>query len=462
VLSFLATLFQVIPDFEAVGTVLDITAGALGIAQAATPTLNGSQPSQFDQTYAQIQQQIATIQQQTQDALTFHQSYVLGDYGLLSTVGHLVGSQIWTLDPEGALSLHRQAFTAWVYQAFLPALWDRWTVQPMGVGFGCNWDADRTFCVPPGSSAATWVPTPPDNGLGMVSWQPDSSVPTTSFDGLLPKQTPCSVDTSNPFETIVPCIFQDLTDHGYGDTLTYLRTTPPATCVYNPGQSAWEYGTCPLGVDLNDVVQWGFNHITCAYEGFVQGAPGCNDGSICEDQFSCLRQQSSPVALGEAQGVGTDKGRVDLTLQVPLEDDLDLRQARVTLGRLIREVGGAEELVSDPGGADVSPRTLTVRPGAKRHKATFKTPGREVPHIQGTLAIDNGQLTVEVHIDRATLDLPQRCDRTTFKTHLHTHLVIDDGQHRPAQVHSTAPWQCVTDRDGDVRRLQWSPEPASR
>jgi hypothetical protein len=142
---------------------------------------------------------------------------------------------------------------------------------------------------------------------------------------------------------------------------------------------------------------------------------------------------------------------------VPLEGELDLRQARVTLARLVREVGGAEELVSGAGGEDVSPRTFAVLPGASRHWARFATPGRKVPHLRGTLAIHRGQLTIRVHIDHATLDVPQRCDRTSLRTHLTTHLVIDDGEHQPAQIRFAAPRHCVTDPDGTVRGLQWSP-----
>jgi hypothetical protein len=453
VLSLLGSLVP-IPELS---TVLNITAGAIGVAQAATPTLSGSQPSQFDQTYAQIQGEIATIQQQTQDALAFHQSYVLGDFGLLSTVGHLVGSQIWTLDPAGALSASRQGFALWVYQSFLPALWDRWAVSAMSTGQDeredCFWPGPSVgeLCVPPGSSVDTFVPTPPDNGLGMASWMAymdDEGDQLANWDGLLPKQTPCSIQFIP--EQVTVCQFTSLGDHGYSDTLTYLRTPVPATCTYNPGQTAWVYGACPLGVSLSELLppigaptSWPFLAIQCAYE----EVPDCPSGAeFCEDSFSCRLQQPSAVATGDAQRVGTDAGRVDLTLQVPLEGNLDLRQARVTLARLVREVGGAEELVSGAGGKE-------VLPGASRDRATFETPAGEVPHIRGTLAIHGGELTVQLDADGGTLDVPQRCDRASLTTPLTTHVVIDDSEHRPAQILSTAPWHCVMDPAGNVRGL---------
>ena len=170
----------------------------------------------------------------------------------------------------------------------------------------------------------------------------------------------------------------------------------------------------PPGVSLNDLLppigaptQWGFRAIACAYE----EVPNCPAGAeFCEDLFSCRLRQPSTVATGDAQGVGTDAGRVNLRLQVPLAGDLDLRQARVTLARLLREVGGAEELGSGPGGEDVSPRTLSVLPGASRNRARFRTPAREVPHILGTLAIHDGQLTVRGEVCLLTTGgLPRNC-----------------------------------------------------
>jgi hypothetical protein len=80
-----------------------------------------------------------------------------------------------------------------------------------------------------------------------------------------------------------------------------------------------------------------------------------------------------------------------------------------------------------------------------------------VPQIRGTLAIHDGELTVQLDADGGTLDVPQRCDRASHRTPLTTHVIIDDGPHRSVQILSTAPWQCVTDPDGNVRGLQWSP-----
>jgi hypothetical protein len=58
------------------------------------------------------------------------------------------------------------------------------------------------------------------------------------------------------------------------------------------------------------------------------------------DSHACWYNQPSAVVTGDARRVGTDAGRFDLTIEVPLEEDLDLREAHVTLARLVREVGG--------------------------------------------------------------------------------------------------------------------------
>jgi len=54
--------------------------------------------------------------------------HVLGDCALLGTVGQLVGSHVWTLEEEGYLSVSRYAFTSWVLQALLPAVWTEFDV----------------------------------------------------------------------------------------------------------------------------------------------------------------------------------------------------------------------------------------------------------------------------------------------------------------------------------------------
>lgn len=41
----------------------------------------------------------------------------------------MVGSQIWTLDRQAALSAGRQGFAVWLYEQFLPAVWERWLVH---------------------------------------------------------------------------------------------------------------------------------------------------------------------------------------------------------------------------------------------------------------------------------------------------------------------------------------------
>ena len=101
---------------------------ALALGEALTPTLTGEEPNQLDQTFAQMRRHVAKLQQQTRDAITAQRRQVLGDYGLLATVGRLVASNIWQLDRQAALSSGRQGFTRSVYEAFIPVLWDRWEV----------------------------------------------------------------------------------------------------------------------------------------------------------------------------------------------------------------------------------------------------------------------------------------------------------------------------------------------
>ena len=91
------------------------------------PSNPSSGGATFDHAFADVQKQIAIIQQNAQDLLAAQQHRVLSDANLLATVGTLVDSQLWTLDTAGALSVSRQQFTLWALQTFLPQVWDRWS-----------------------------------------------------------------------------------------------------------------------------------------------------------------------------------------------------------------------------------------------------------------------------------------------------------------------------------------------
>ncbi|MDQ3874112.1 MAG: hypothetical protein M3322_00980 [Actinomycetota bacterium] len=422
------SLFEGVLDLLALipagGEVFEFTAAALGIAAAATATGSGSEPTEFDHKFAEMETHIATIRQETQDAITAQRHYVLGDYGLLQTVGHLVASQIWRLDTQAALSAGRQGFTHWAYRGLLPVLWDRWAVN------GCKpWQQD--------------VCQPPQNGKGMKSYvsHPDGS---TDFDGLVPRQTPCAQGFT------FHCNFASLESQGYTDALNTLREPVATDCLYDPqAGKSWEYGTCALGVswdelearDSNGFAIWPFRFFSCTQTGI--------------DNSECVRNQPSSLVAGKARGLGTRATSVELAIEEPLRGKIDLRRATVTLVRYLHEgaVTGAGELVNRPGGRDATPHTLR-RTRSSRGRAVFRAPRGRLPRVVATLAVRGGRLHATVRVSGARLDAPKACDRRLKTTHLRTHLVVRAGRDRTVQSLSMAPWRCVRDRTGIVRRLQ--------
>ena len=381
------SLASVIPFIgEELQGVYEVVAAAFGIAAAATATGSGSEPTKFDHKFAEMEAHIATIRQETQDANTAHRHYVLGDYGLLQAVGHLVVAQVWKLDTQAMLSAGRQSFTLWAYNGLLPVLWDRWNVVDCFPGNGGGAPA----CVAP------------QNGDGMKSYTTNDG--STTFDGLVPTQRPCDHLFVNQH-----CVWASLETQGYADALKTLRGAVSTDCMYDPAAGhSWRYGQCTLGLGWPDLEttdssgspRWPFPKRGCTFR---------------VDNQDCYNAQPSSVTSGEVRGIGTRATSVDLAIEEPLAGSLDLSKAKVTLGHLLHEVGGAGELVNGSGGEDLTPRVHTVRRlGA--NTAVFQSPPRAVPQILGTLSIRGGKLRMALRIGGAPLDLRSSAEATASAT----------------------------------------------
>ena len=428
--GILEGIFDILAVIPEIGEVFEVTAGALGIAQAATPEGGGDGPTVFDHTFAQMQQRIATLRQETQDSITAHRHHVLGDYGLLSTVGHLVSSQIWTLDKAAATSAGRQGFTLGVYRSFLPVLWDRWAVDSCDPNQGLS-----TSCYPPA------------NGAGMNSYQSTGS--GFDFDGLVPHQQPCG-----GFYKV--CKWTSLQDQGYADTWVTVTGDVSAECSYDAAAGhSWRYGSCSLGVPVSALFHtpaeaaWPFKSYRCTANGI--------------DVSPCVRAQPTSLVAGAALGGGDSSGRIALVLEQDVGDAVDLRGARVAFHKLLHEggPGGAKELVSHPNGEDVLPRTLRVHRTATRHRAEFGSGGDGALQLRGAISFRQGVLRVTLRVTRLALDGPGLCAGGLNTSHLGGHLRIKDGQGQRIQILALAPWQCLTDRDGTMR-LRYPPQPGRR
>lgn len=256
-----------------VGTVIQIAAGlpipgvshiagvvgtGLALAAATTPVAQGEEPSEFDVSFANLQNKITILQQQIRDSIARQRRRVLSDYGLLGSVGGMYAKGIWTLDSLSSLSAGREGFALTVYRDYLPALWDRWTVTRCAHGVSV-YNCDRP------SRDDLIRQTRVDktgHSTGPQVWD---------FDGILPKQTPCQ-----PFFLLnrqSSCTFKSLDESKFKQTERVLIDQIPDRCKYNPdSESSWTYG-CPLGVSPSVLLapessksEWRFRERNCNWQ----------------------------------------------------------------------------------------------------------------------------------------------------------------------------------------------------
>ena len=85
------------------GNAIQVAADAVNVEVSALAFFSEPPKTVFQHTYAQIQGQIASLQQSGQTNNLAQKHYVLSDYALLSSIGQLTASQVWTVDEAGYL-----------------------------------------------------------------------------------------------------------------------------------------------------------------------------------------------------------------------------------------------------------------------------------------------------------------------------------------------------------------------
>ena len=382
------------------------------------PTNPSSGGATFDHAFADVQKQVAIIQQDAQDLLAAQQHRVLSDANLLTAVGTLVNSQLWTLDTAGALSVSRQQFALWALQSFLPQVWDRWVITR------CTVDTN------PFTTDCNGV-----DGLGGGLWlrTTDAGV---SFTAVLPKQEPCAIQGVNKV-----CEWT----HVPSDTMTTLLFNPiSASCTYQPGTTnSWVYGRCSLGLGF---ANWDVNGILDNKNGW----------SFATRVGSPVPGPEGSITSGEASAVGTPRqGRLKLSAEIPVLDPLDLRTAVLTLDGLLEEINGAGELVNDHTGNDLSPLVLVASRGARATEGEFTTPRGQLPQVTVRLKVDGDMLDVRLQVDRASIQSPGKCAGLSPTTRLQLTLRVDDLVHPPVELITREHWACETNHGGRVTGLHF-------
>ena len=205
---------------------------------AGSPTASSS----FQTTYTGLQDQFATMVSETEKSIAVQSQLIRQDEGLLELVGQLRSRGTWAIDSIGIGSAANQAFAAWVYQALLPTVYDRYHITSCFNGFLTDFPTSSSC------NAPAWGPgVLGTSGQGLAQSFTTIAQPYDATNGV-----PCQSD-------IGPCIFSfppsDLMQQVWG------RVEPE--CSYQPGKAdtAWTFGSCSAGVDAITSIgknTWGF------------------------------------------------------------------------------------------------------------------------------------------------------------------------------------------------------------
>jgi hypothetical protein len=186
---------------------------------------------------------------------------------------------------------------------------------------------------------------------------------------------------------------------------------------------------------------------------FVRAIPMDGTAPMTTDvRFVTVECPPPPLTVsefrGKAEPVGS--GRNDGTLQLSGTvlgvGALDLSTTTLRLRDLLREIGGAGELLRDSFGP-LLPLLLNAGAGSKPKQAIFETS----PSVLGAKAQveikqpdpNKSELTFRIKVEGVVLKAAQLCGSPAGGgTELRTRFTLDDGVHEPVEVSTEQPWQC--------------------
>ncbi len=419
----------------ALGNAIAISSDAVNVETSALAFFSEPPKTVFQHNYAQIQGQIASLQQSGQTNNLAQKHYVLSDYAMLSSIGQLTASQVWTVDEAGYLSANRLAFTTWVYQVFLPLLWAQYQVT------GCGQNNSNTLaCYPPPNGPNMAIYT---NGSG-----PGGSY--VNFTGLLPQASPICVNQCNSPPNGAPQCTNTCNFPAASATTVNILTTPVSPqCTYNPqAGTAWVYANpnanppvagCTLGAApaiFGNQAGWNLPVVPINLQ----------DDTLAIDPRS--RATDIGGAMSRLRLLGFARG---------IDPQIDLRTVTLTVRRLLYETGFGGELVNDLAGNDFVPTALLPSIRGRGTKMTFETAAGVSPHITVDVPFGhpNDEFLFYIDADAALIAEPWLCLDTPARTRLHLSLEIaGGGLPAPRVLSQVEDWECVFDRAGRVTELR--------
>jgi hypothetical protein len=418
----------------ALGNAIQVAAHAVNVEVSALAFFSEPPNTVFQHTYAEIQGQIASLQQSGQTNNLAQKHYVLSDYALLSSIGQLTASQVWTVDEAGYLSANRLAFTTWVYQVFLPLLWARYEVT------GCGQNNDNTLAC-----------YPPPDGANMAYYQTITGPSNNyvDFTGLLPIAVPICVESCNsynPPQCTNTCNFPAAS----ATTVNVLFTPVSQQCTYNPqAGTAWVYANPNANPPVAGCTVGAAPAIFGNQSGWSLPVVPIN---LQDDTLAFAIDKSSRATdIG-----GAARLRISgLTRRI--DPRINLRTTTLTLRRLLSEPYFGGELVDDLAGTDFAPLPLLPTFKSRASKATFETPADVSPRVTVDLHFrpNQSELRFDIDVDSALIGEPLLCLGTPATTKLELGFQIAGGGLGAPQVLSQVQdWECVFDHAGRVTELR--------
>ena len=409
---------------------------------AASPTASSS----FQTTYTGLQDQFATMVSETEKSIAVQSQLIRQDEGLLELVGQLRSRGTWAIDSIGIGSAANQAFAAWVYQALLPTVYDRYHITSCFNGF-------------------LMTSRPPAAAMRRLGGRVCSAQAVrASHRASQPLPSPTTRPTGfHAKSDIGPCIFSfppsDLMQQVWG------RVEPE--CSYQPGKAdtAWTFGSCSAGVDAITSIgknTWGFPERS--------GSPipwwpnGTATGAAVAGVTGAAAQTRprTPIRLGRPQHGHRRavRGRARLHADTTIPRAIRLAGATVTLHRVLFEARGHGELTRPNGGRAARPLKLRLGRAAVGRFTAATTSRRSVRiALRRVGRRERTRLTLGIgaaafRAPRACHALPASIATDTQRLHLESRLVISDGRarHRIVLEHHL---RCRRDARGNIHRLEY-------
>ena len=409
---------------------------------AASPTANSS----FQTTYAGLEDQFATMVSETEKSIAVQSQQVRQDEGLLELVGQLRSRGTWAIDSIGIGSAANQAFAAWVYQALLPTVYDRYHITRCFNGFYDAFPRSSTC------NAPAWGP----GVLGTSGQSLAQSFTTIAqpYDWL--SAVPCGEDVG-------PCTFNfppsDLMNRVWG------RVEPE--CSYTPGkaETAWTFGSCSAGVDpITSIGQntWGFPERTGSPVPFPPNGTAFGAVAAGVTGAAARTRPRAPIRLGRPRHGHRRavRGRARLRADTTIPRGMRLAGATVTLKRLLFEARGHGELTRPHGSRAARPLKLRLRRAAAGHFTASRT-GRRSVRIALRRVGRRARTRLTLGIGAAAFRTPRTCHALpasiatdTQPLHLESRLVISHGRsrHSIALEHHV---RCRRGARGNIHRLEY-------